>query len=1428
MANFRPRLIDCESIEPLRKLYFGLGLSLCDQGHHEEAIGELEKAWDQAGAEPENWQIRYLMGEAHQAMGNQVEALRAFLEATAEAPQRADELLPYAQDLLTRSIAIAEAEWLEQRWDNRIQYEDLDPDDQAEVAFFRGRVNFYTGNYSPARKWFKRAAGLRDDDPRILEGLGASLQKEGKLDAARDALTRARELASQGIHAERMPTIGGRLVRVLIQEGEYESALELAIESQEEGGRFSHELLLAQGLSYLALGQAEQALKIAAQLREAEEADVNAAILHAQALIAKHRYGDAISDIDEALQYEPGNPELAFHKIQALIEGDTDLDQAKRMLQRFVKRRGIGELSARLESPFMAVRAGDGNACYFGARAHYELYPNWTLKQALEEAERAFDQGFTDTDGSPEAAAWLLKGEILERKRHRAAAGEAYYEAGRRYGWRNEYQRAVELLAHARALDPEHVPACWYLSDHMRILAYQTDGKEEQRKGLEEALGIWQQGDELQRADRDAVHSTTHSWALILRAFLSEGLASLQAKEPVDLPAYWWEALVFLERALLLNQYDAHRWAYLGRYYRSVSLGSNAEAALNQALGLNESNLAACEEKLILLVNTGRFSEAREFVQDWPSSEDAIYDEWLSLMEAYVLTQSGEYRPALEMSGGDEPESRALWLERQWYWVHNMRAQCYAMLEDPDRALQEHLYTWKDFQDDSPGELASCGAAAFHIAMLKPDQKDLLQAAIDLAKRAAGNPAQAMEAHSILGLCYLAAEETLERARAEFVEAIGSAKNARELNELVCLDLKIVRTYAAKWQHRAAAEQILERAEAMAKEKIEKLEQQTPSAEAELRDQIERIEGTDGSAWWAATAGLARLYAEREQWREAAVAYQRLLEESRQSTAIPAPFPEARLGLERAVDTLRAESSRQLDKHNPQGAIERLEQALAFEGTLSRPGTYAEMQQELGHAYLQAGEPEEALGFYTQALDQETVAADKELQAALYGWIGYVHFATADLGKARLCFAKALSLSSEAGVADPGKALGTICWPLLQDIHQYWGLDSEWQAFAADPQTGAQLRLDLAAARRSLSAYLGEYFQLGESTGSVYEMLPVVTPIAVELGRDLLPEDTGGDWPILKVQIPDMRERLKQEMGVEVPGVRVRGNEVDPPFDGYTIMLDEVPVAKGALKQGHVYCAERQFTLQWSYDIPGTALSPADHPVTGEPGCWVHRDYQSVLAEHGVEVWQDHELYLIHHIEAILRQNLATFVGAQETANLLERWSSEDDGSELVAQTLPDTAARLRFGRVLRALLAEGVSIAPWRKILEAVRGVGLPREDVHEAVRAARLHLKEHLPGNRDEYERATRAHVPESFELGVSKGISWQGGTPFLEIRPEETKELMTNIRNSLYYEQDAVIIASDATVRPLVHQLVALEFPRVHVIAEEELLSPDEETV
>ncbi len=165
-------------------------------------------------------------------------------------------------------------------------------------------------------------------------------------------------------------------------------------------------------------------------------------------------------------------------------------------------------------------------------------------------------------------------------------------------------------------------------------------------------------------------------------------------------------------------------------------------------------------------------------------------------------------------------------------------------------------------------------------------------------------------------------------------------------------------------------------------------------------------------------------------------------------------------------------------------------------------------------------------------------------------------------------------------------------------------------------------------------------------------MLPVVTPIALEVASDLIPlvEDTGEGSKFLGEMIPMMRDGLFYELGVRFPGIRVRGNETDMPPGSYLIMLNEIPLVMGTVSQDKVLVNDTVERLRL-LNIDG---EPATNPANGNECAWVDAQYQEVAEQAGLTTW-DAAGYIVLHLSSVLRKNGAEFVGIQETMNMLEQ-----------------------------------------------------------------------------------------------------------------------------------------------------------------------------
>ncbi len=748
-------------------------------------------------------------------------------------------------------------------------------------------------------------------------------------------------------------------------------------------------------------------------------------------------------------------------------------------------------------------------------------------ERALQAVTRAISIGIKDQGSSPERIGYRLKGEILEKLERSAEAAEAYYEAGRRCTWRSEAKLAVEILTHAKELNPSYVPIYWQLSDALRISSYQTTPPYVDQELIKRSLATWEQGYTIEPPGSD------HYWAYVARAIINEQLARLPN---ADQWALWWESITYLERAMLLNETDYQCWSFLGRYYRFLETEANALQATSKAIDYDPTDLNALDERVAILANVGEFDAAEEVIAKRQKLEVST---WIDAVQAYILIHKGSYKKALEIL------QRVLQIEQDELWYHSLRGLCYLMLDEPQRAKEDYEWNWNHYNESDSNNWGEYGWAAYNLG--KIDE------AIEIFNKMRNDPIGVGNIYWNLGLCYLTqgdlplGEENLERG-------IAREGNVRQLDGLLNQDLYIIEKSSANWPHGAQVGEVLARIKEKLKIRRNQVKQRA-SVEGELEEIIERYPPEEGKinwSWIGAHAGLARFYREENRWGEAAETYLLLQREGKR-------FPEALNGLEKSFDGLQAE----------------------------------------GDACLKEGKPTEALEQLLQISKLELLSDDKTRQAQLYSRLGYVYFDLTDIVNARKHFAKALQLYHENGSSSPGSALSEICQALLRNATQYWALNAEWKAMAEEQGTDEILRSELIIARKSLANYLDEFYKLSEQYVDRTELLPVVTPIVLEIGDGLIPADTSQEWSLFKFYIPEMRQRFQDKMGVRTPGIRVRGSNVLP-SNGYMIMLDEAEIERSTVFLDRRYCPSPPETIQ-ALGVPKTALIEKPHPVTGEP-----------------------------------------------------------------------------------------------------------------------------------------------------------------------------------------------------------------------------------
>jgi len=340
--------------------------------------------------------------------------------------------------------------------------------------------------------------------------------------------------------------------------------------------------------------------------------------------------------------------------------------------------------------------------------------------------------------------------------------------------------------------------------------------------------------------------------------------------------------------------------------------------------------------------------------------------------------------------------------------------------------------------------------------------------------------------------------------------------------------------------------------------------------------------------------------------------------------------------------------------------------------------------------------------------------------------------------------------------------------------------------------------------------------------GQSQQMLPVVTPIALEVAADLIPlvEDAGEGSRFLGEMVPMMRDGLFYELGVRFPGIRVRGNESDMPAGSYLIMINEIPLVMGTVNVDKVLVNDTAERLRLLNIEGETATNPANNNECA----WIDAEYKDVAEQAGLTTW-DAAGYIVLHLSSVLRKNAAEFVGIQEVMNMLEQL--EQAFPALVKETVPKVVSPFQLTDILRRLVEEEISIRDLRSILQSLAEWGQVEHDTVMLTEYVRSALKRYISHKYTRGQNTLIVYLLDpQIEETVRSSIQHTSSGSYLALEPEITQEILSAVRTevgSLPPTAQNPVILTTMEIRRYFRKLVELEFPHLAVLSYQEL-SPD----
>lgn len=340
------------------------------------------------------------------------------------------------------------------------------------------------------------------------------------------------------------------------------------------------------------------------------------------------------------------------------------------------------------------------------------------------------------------------------------------------------------------------------------------------------------------------------------------------------------------------------------------------------------------------------------------------------------------------------------------------------------------------------------------------------------------------------------------------------------------------------------------------------------------------------------------------------------------------------------------------------------------------------------------------------------------------------------------------------------------------------------------------------------SGYAGNSVQLPDSDNELAPNIPLVLELPDD-AKNLLPPE------LLNQEFAKVRYALLEDLGVPFPGVHLRFILSDS-SSHFVTRLHGIIAGKGEVRAGKLLTSPDTITL----DKLGIPFEHAQGFIPEVSALWVDAEHAAVLAEHGLMPRSSAEI-LSHQLSYVLRENADSFIGIQETHQILSEM--EPRFGELVKEAQRAVPVN-KIADVLRRLVAEGIPVRDMRSILEALVEWGKDFEDPELLSEKVRTYLKRQISHSFGGEENVIPVYLidPQTEETLRSSIRQTPNGT-FLSLDTEQSEQIINSIRaqshsNAARKKKPVIITALD--IRRHLKKLIEHEFKDIAVLSYEEL--------
>ncbi len=337
------------------------------------------------------------------------------------------------------------------------------------------------------------------------------------------------------------------------------------------------------------------------------------------------------------------------------------------------------------------------------------------------------------------------------------------------------------------------------------------------------------------------------------------------------------------------------------------------------------------------------------------------------------------------------------------------------------------------------------------------------------------------------------------------------------------------------------------------------------------------------------------------------------------------------------------------------------------------------------------------------------------------------------------------------------------------------------------------------------------------------DVLPFImpSPISLEVGAELIPnvDDSQDGGRFINELIPLLRHGLYYELGVNFPGIQVRGQTIDMDPESYVININEIPVARGKIEKGCILVGESLEQLNL-FNITGReTLNPIDNSVV----TWISTEFKEIATQAGFRMWDISE-YLILHLSYILRKHAHEFLGVQEIQTMLSEL--EKTHPALVKELVPKVITVLQLSEIFQRLVQEDISIRDLKNIFATLAQWGEVERDTVALTEHVRAGLKRYITHKYAGQTGTLAVYLldPEIEEL-IRGAIRKTDKGNYIALEPETTQDIVEAVGREIASHPlppgaKPPVILTVSEVRRYFRKIIELEFPQLAVLSYQEL--------